>query len=112
MASLERQWGYIRKRRRDGDRFSTLARLAVEPTSSVSTLPPKPIGRHKVYAVGAAAVAVVALLAYLFRPALPPPRITGYSQITHDGEQKSFIGQVTGIVLSDGPRLYRRPILD
>ncbi|HTS57453.1 MAG TPA: protein kinase [Terriglobales bacterium] len=86
--------------------LSGLSPLAVEPASSVSALPPKPRGRHKAYAVGTAALTVFALLAYLFRPALPPPRITGYSQITHDGEQKSFVGQVTGIVLSDGPRLY------
>jgi Tol biopolymer transport system component len=46
------------------------------------------------------------LLAYFLRPTLPPPRITGYTQITHDGQQKSFGGQAVGIVLTDGPRLY------
>jgi Tol biopolymer transport system component len=35
---------------------------------------------------------------YLRRP-LPPPRITGYSQITHDGRQKILVG-------TDGIRLY------
>jgi DNA-binding winged helix-turn-helix (wHTH) protein/Tol biopolymer transport system component len=35
---------------------------------------------------------------YLHRP-LPPPRITGYSQITHDGRQKVLVG-------TDGTRLY------
>ncbi|HXY08307.1 MAG TPA: protein kinase [Terriglobales bacterium] len=85
---------------------SGFSSLAVEPASSVSALPPKPSGRHKAYAVGGVALIVLAVLAYLFRPALPPPRITGYSQITHDGQQKSFVGQVTATVLSDGPRLY------
>jgi len=79
---------------------------AVEPASSVPASPTKPSGRHKVYVVAAVTLTVLAVLAYLFRPALPPPRITGYSQITHDGQQKSFVGQVTAIVLSDGPRLY------
>ena len=35
----------------------------------------------------------LAVLAYLLRPTLPPPRVTGYTQITHDGQQKSFVGQ-------------------
>jgi hypothetical protein len=48
----------------------------------------------------------VSILAYLFRPTLPPPRITGYTQITHDGWQKNSFGQTTPTVLIDGPRLY------
>src|SRR5947209_9185846 len=35
---------------------------------------------------------------YLHHP-LPPPRITGYTQITHDGRQKILVG-------TDGTRLY------
>ncbi len=35
---------------------------------------------------------------YLHRP-LPPPRVTGYTQITHDGRKKSLAG-------TDGSRLY------
>jgi hypothetical protein len=38
-------------------------------------------------------LAVAIVLAYLFRPTLPPPRITGYTQITHDGWQKNSFGQ-------------------
>ncbi len=45
-------------------------------------------------------------LAYLFRPTLPPPRITGSRQITHDGQQKVFVGQVTVTLLTDGPRVF------
>jgi len=37
---------------------------------------------------------------------LPPPRITGSTQITHDGQQKTFGGQVTTTVLTDGPRVF------
>jgi len=42
-----------------------------------------------------AALALVALagipaLAYIFRPALPPPRVTGFTQITHDGQVKNM----------------------
>src|SRR6185437_8806412 len=80
--------------------------MASQPASPVSAVPASPRARLKLYAVGAAAVILLAILGYLFRPTLPPPRITGYTQITHDGQQKSFYGQATDTVLSDGPRLF------
>jgi serine/threonine protein kinase len=58
------------------------------------------------YAIGAGAVVILAVVGYFLRPTLPPPKVTGYTQITHDGQQKSFMGQVTDTVLSDGPRLF------
>ena len=58
------------------------------------------------YAIGAGAVIILAIVGYFLRPTLPPPKVTGYTQITHDGQQKSFMGQVTDTVLSDGPRLF------
>ena len=45
-------------------------------------------------------------LMFIFRPTLPPPRITGYTQITHDGQVKGVFGPVAPIVLTDGTRLY------
>jgi eukaryotic-like serine/threonine-protein kinase len=77
------------------------------PTSGplpVATVTPR--SRRKLYAIVAAAFVVLAALAYLLRPALAPPRITGYTQITHDGQQKSFVGQAVAVVLTDGPRLF------
>ncbi len=62
--------------------------------------------RGKIVAVLAAGFVAALGLAYLLRPALPPPRITGYTQITHDGQQKMFDGQVTTTVFTDGPRIY------
>ena len=53
----------------------------------------------------AALVAALGVL-YLLRSTSPPPRITGSTQITHDGQQKSFGGQVTTTVLTDGPRIF------
>jgi serine/threonine protein kinase len=41
----------------------------------------------RVASIGAAMLVVAAVLAYALRPQLPPPRITGYTQITHDGQQ-------------------------
>ena len=60
----------------------------------------------KTIAVAAAALLMAGAVAWLLRPGLPPPRITGSTQITHDGLQKTFGGQVTTIVLTDGPRLF------
>jgi len=47
---------------------------------------------------GVLALCLAAAIWYLHRP-LPPPRITGYTQITHDGHQKILVG-------ADGSRLY------
>jgi len=69
-------------------------------------LPPKPRSRGKLYAIGAAVLVFLAVIAYLLRPTLAPPRISAYTQITHDGQQKSFAGQVTATLLTDGPRIY------
>ncbi len=85
---------------------SGFSAVVTEPGSSVSAVPVRPRPSPKLYAIGAAAVILVAILGYLFRPTLPPPRITGYTQITHDGQQKSFFGQATDTVLTDGPRLF------
>ncbi len=60
----------------------------------------------KTIAIGAAALLVVGVAAWLLRPGLPLPRITGSTQITHDGLPKDFNGQVGPIVLTDGPRLF------
>ena len=67
----------------------------------------KPPTHSMLHVIGAGAMIIVlAVLGYFLRPTLPPPKVTGYTQITHDGQQKSFMGQVTDTVLSDGPRLF------
>src|SRR5208282_1630426 len=60
----------------------------------------------KMIAIGGPALLVVGVVAWLLRPSMPLPRITGSTQITHDGLPKTFGGQVTTIVLTDGPRLF------
>jgi len=42
--------------------------------------------------IAAAALVVAAVLAFLFRPAVPPPRITGSTQVTTDGLNKNTWG--------------------
>jgi serine/threonine protein kinase/Tol biopolymer transport system component len=68
--------------------------------------------KSKVIGIGAAVLVVAAVVGYLLRPAYPAPGITGYTQITHDGLQKSFYGQAIAIVLTDGPRLYFQELKD
>ncbi len=48
---------------------------------------------------GLAATAVLAALAYLFRPPLPPPTVSNFVQLTHDAAPKNLFG-------TDGSRLY------
>ena len=61
---------------------------------------------NKIVYAASAALLIVLGLGYLLRPTLPPPKITGTTQITHDGNQKVFAGQVASTVLTDGPRIF------
>jgi len=62
--------------------------------------------RMKLVSGSCAVLILVATIAYLLRPSLPPPRITAFTQLTHDGWQKNSFGQTAPTVLTDGPRLY------
>ncbi len=80
--------------------------------ATVVTVQPQPHSRGKSFAVAAVVVAIAAVAAYALRPTLSPPRITGYTELTHDGHQKNFFGQVAATVLTDGPRLYVEENID
>jgi serine/threonine protein kinase len=56
---------------------------------------------RRIASIAAAALIAGLGLAYFFRPTLPPPKIIGSTQITHDGQQKNFGGQVTTTLLTD-----------
>jgi serine/threonine protein kinase/Tol biopolymer transport system component len=84
-------------------------RVSVHPTATAKTPAAVPAERHsraKLIAISAAALIVVIVIAYLLRSELPPPRITAFTQLTHDGWQKNSFGQTAPTVLTDGPRLY------
>jgi serine/threonine protein kinase len=91
------------KREIDSGRSSALSSstIAISPAT-----PSAGRSRRKIAAIAVAALTVALGLAYLFRPTLSPPRITGYTQVTHDGQQKGFHGQVVATVLTDGPRVF------
>ncbi len=59
------------------------------------------VKRHKkgLFAGIGVAVVAIAALAYLFRPTLPAPSVSSYTQLTNDAVSKSLIG-------TDGSRLY------
>jgi Tol biopolymer transport system component/predicted Ser/Thr protein kinase len=82
--------------------------LAAAPAAAASSIR----SRGNIAAIGAAALVVVLGVAYLLRPTLAPPRVTGYTQITHDGKVKNFFGAVAPIVLTDGVRLYFQEFVD
>jgi Tol biopolymer transport system component/predicted Ser/Thr protein kinase len=102
-------------------RYQTAAELAVDlkrlkremdsgRSSAVSAdaavLAPARRSRGRIAVVAAAAVIVALAVAYLLRPTLPPPRIAGYKQITHDGQQKWFWVVGVPTLVTDGPRVY------
>ena len=59
------------------------------------------VNRHRkgLLAGVAVSIVVIAALVYLFRPALPPPAVSGYTQLTNDQARKWLIG-------TDGSRLF------
>jgi len=98
----------LKRLRREVESGRTGAVAAYTGATGVAVAPP-PAQRKlpwRMIAIGGAALLAVAVVAWLLRPSMPLPRITGSTQITHDGLPKTFGGQVTAIVLTDGPRLF------
>ena len=67
--------------------------------SAIVTSPAVPRSRMPRVAGGIAVLAIAAVLAYLLRPTLPPPRVTGSTQVTNDGRGKDAM-------VTDGSRIY------
>jgi serine/threonine protein kinase/Tol biopolymer transport system component len=93
------------RRQLDSGRSST-AHATVNSAVTVPTPAAPPRSLRKPVPLSAAVVAALGILAWLFRPTLPAPRVTGFTQLTHDGWQKNSFGQTTPTVLTDGTRLY------
>jgi len=74
---------------------------AVEPHSSDSKLLAALARKHlKSLTIAAGCMLVMlAVIAYLFRPSLAPPQLSGYTQLSHNAVNKGLIG-------TDGSRLY------
>ena len=59
--------------------------------------------RLSLLAAGAAALICLGILLYVLMRPLPPPSVSGYVQITNDGQGK---GPILGAMVTDGSRLY------
>ncbi|HEV2247853.1 MAG TPA: protein kinase, partial [Terriglobia bacterium] len=77
------------------------AASGTQQSSSDSQIVAALVKRHrKAFFGGMAGAALAALvLIYLLRPPLPPPTLSGYAQLTHNGVPKHLVG-------TDGSRLY------
>jgi serine/threonine protein kinase/Tol biopolymer transport system component len=95
----------LKRLRREIDSGRTSA-VSVDTTLAAGTAEEPRHSSRKLVAIAATALIAAAAFAWLFRSTLPLPRITGSSQITHDGQQKTFYGQVAPTILTDGSRLY------
>ena len=93
----ERSW--IAAKPRNGlDIVEPEPSLGPEILAPVGAVAPARPGRRLFLAAGAVVIAA-GVLAFLFRPALPDPRVTGSTQLTHDGRDKER-------VVTDGARIY------
>jgi Tol biopolymer transport system component/DNA-binding winged helix-turn-helix (wHTH) protein len=84
---------------------------SVSVASSVATAAVRRGRRRVAQLAGAAGLVLVLALAYVLRPAVPPPRMIAIRQITHDGLAKVGSGDGAGMPLfTDGSRVYFSPV--
>jgi Tol biopolymer transport system component len=95
----------LKRLRREVESGRTSAVAIAAPAGSVGQMARSPRKPIKLVLAALGAV-VIAALAWQFRPMQPPPKITRFTQITHDGWQKVSFGQTAPTVLTDGARLY------
>ena len=106
------------RREIDSGRTGTVATVASSATGAISTItvtapvPPPAASRTKWVVIAVAIAAVLAVALYFLRPDLPPPKVTSYTQLTHDGFAKSFAGQATATLLTDGSRIFVQENVD
>jgi serine/threonine protein kinase len=88
---------------------TTVSTSALQPPKGSST---RSTAQTKLVIGTAVALCVLTVVAYAFRPRMPLPKITGYTQITHDGRQKAFNGPATSTLLTDGTRIFVQEFVD
>ncbi len=106
--------GDLKRLKRDTDSGRSAASIAsttgTPPTSvagtsgsgvatTVVSKPARPGWKWWAVAAGGLGLVVIASLIYLQSRPLPPPQVSGYVQVTHDGNRKDLAG-------TDGARLY------
>ncbi len=104
----------LKRLKRDIDSGRASASAAV-PTASATAAPvaapaaaPRLSGKARPFAWALAGVAVLVLI-YFLRPTLPPPGVTGVTQLTQDGVAKlNGVGDTPPALFTDGSRIYFR----
>jgi serine/threonine protein kinase/Tol biopolymer transport system component len=99
----------LKRLRRDTDSARSYVRglgsgrMAALPRTGVGPLPlghPQGVPlRRGLLALAGVVIVAATVLGYLLTRPFPVPKVSGYIQLTHDGERKQLVG-------TDGPRLY------
>ena len=91
----------LKRLQRDTASGGSAVTVATAPTAPAAPTPRAVSARPKLLrrAVALAALIVALVLAYLLRPAVPPPKVTGSIRVTADGRDKR-------VAATDGSRLY------
>ncbi len=96
----------LKRLQRDVELERTASSLTTVAKGLPAPVQARPRGAWPVVAAGAA-LAVVIAAAILLRPPLPPPSVSGYAQVTHDGVIKGASNSpLPSPLVTDGPRLY------
>ena len=89
-----------------GESQGPSAQIASESATGAGvTLEPRP-KRRGVFALVAIALVAIVILYFRFAVPLPPPRVSGYAQVTNDGRAKAWPGVSYDRLVTDGSRLY------
>ncbi len=100
-----------RLRREQFGRSGMPGTTTMEFTAQLPAAPPTALPSRtrlgKRVLLGTSATIVVAALAFVLRPTIPPPRVAGTVQLTNDGKTKAAgTAEVPEPLLTDGTRLY------
>ncbi|HLW79555.1 MAG TPA: protein kinase, partial [Terriglobia bacterium] len=87
---------------------SASAATAVPPPAPAAAAPAVATqSRRALWAAGAMVVLVlVAVLGFIFRPTVPPPKVLNYTQLTSDGRDKMPPWAYRTDIFTDGSRIY------
>ncbi|MGC2637454.1 MAG: protein kinase [Acidobacteriaceae bacterium] len=104
----------LKRLKRDTDSGRSSIHVAESSSASIAAIQPSSgsvpaaRSRHGSFLwIGAAALLLILAIAWLLRPTLPPPEVTGTAQLTRDGQPKVFtIGNPPPPLLTDGSRIY------
>src|SRR6201997_4155493 len=93
----------LKRLKRDTDSGHTTAQVAVQSAEPARSKTKK----LRVLSWAIPAVAAVLALIYFLRPTIPPPTVTGTTQLTQDNVSKLYgLGDIPPSLVTDGSRIY------